>query len=105
MEELFNLRYQPSEMALDYLADAVSDYGLVSTAIEQQPSLVIIRAASLDQRLLATIRVQRLDGNFAIEATLDGGHFLPAAGDWPVVCKYCSDLKSAYDEIASNGQR
>jgi hypothetical protein len=92
-EELFNLRHNPSEMTLDYLADALGGYDLIVIAIERHPTLAVIGITSQDRRLSGTVRIQRLDGNFAIEATIDGDQFLPATGDWALVCKYCGDLE------------
>lgn len=94
--ELFNIRHQVSEMALDYICTKIEQFGFV---IDEQENLdLIIRITFKRGEDYGELRIDRLAREFEICAVVDGETIIPATGSWELVINYLlAAVQSAAD--------
>jgi hypothetical protein len=84
--ELFDIRHQVGEMALDYICTKIEQFGFV---IDEQENLdLIVRIVFKSGEDYGELRIDRLAREFEICAVIDGETIIPAVGSWELVMNY-----------------
>lgn len=91
-DHLFDAFYVANDVAVDHVADQLESLGFVVTGVAGDS---VIKLFFKSERTKGVLRIQRVERNFAVEATCNGEQFMPARGDWPTVSKYLANLRRA----------
>lgn len=81
--ELFDIRHQVGDMALDFICGRLEEFGFVVDDIQNFDVVItIIFKRSED---LGEIRIDRMAKLFEINAVIGGETIFPASGNWELV--------------------
>lgn len=96
--ELWDVARRPCDICLDYLYDDISAYGFAVLDVADRDLAITIRFGlkeSLEGMVVGSVRIDRLERCFNVEAHGAAGQFLPAAGNWEDVRRYLDNLSRA----------
>lgn len=99
IDEIFNLRYQVSDAAIDHICDELHRYGcVVDNHCNYDTSVILYFSRSADAvhpRLEGELRIDRIERQFDIAARYGEETILPASGDWSLVEEYLQKVLEA----------
>lgn len=88
IQELFDVRFRPSEIALDSIVDGLLDLGFSTTSYYNCDLFVYIDIICED--IEGELRIDRLHKNFQLNIKSKTNSFviLPITGSWDIICKH-----------------
>jgi hypothetical protein len=95
-DEIFNIVYRPTDVALGHLTDDISARGFTIVDIIDRDLTIYLLFRRDD--ISGSIRIDRLAKLFQIEAKSAGGHYLPGCGNWDSIGTYLDNLRACYGQ-------
>lgn len=95
IDEIFDLRYKPGDMAIGHLCDDLEGLGLrVKEVVNHDHAVIILFDATGDHPTDGEIRVDRVRQVFDVSAVVDSELVLPVSGGWETVLDCIRSFKS-----------
>lgn len=88
VDEIFNLKYQINELAIDHVCDELQCHGCVVDSYHNYDTSVIIYFSCSEKKLEGELRIDRIEKHFNVAVKRGDETILPAFGDWPLVKEY-----------------
>ncbi len=86
LDEIFNLQFQISDIAIQHFVDELDDLGFVVTNYINHDAAVMLNFSG--EGMVGELRIDRIRRCFDIIVKCEGAVVLPASGDWNLVVEY-----------------
>jgi len=90
---LFDIRYKITDVVLDYICNAVEQFGYSIINVEDNDLAITIKFSCKSTN--GELRVDRLAKEFELTVKSSGFVYVPIRGDWGIIIEFLRELNNA----------